>query len=187
MIRVGIVGATGYTALELIKILRHHPEVTLTRITSRDSVGFPIGQVHPELRHLELEFSALDVEDFENEVDFAFSCLPHAASAPIVERLLERNIKVVDFSADYRLDDQASFEGLYQVDHPRPQRLGSVPYGIPELFRSSIQSAKLVANPGCFPSSAILPLAPLLKNGLAPEVIIVDSKPESLVRDAKPI
>ena len=107
-----------------------------------------------------------DVDDFQTNVDFAFSCLPHAASAPIVEQLVASGIKTIDFSADYRLDDVESFEKLYEVTHPAPQRLGHVPYGIPELFESEIAKASLVANPGCFPSSVVIPLAPLLENKL---------------------
>ena len=178
MIRIGIIGATGYTALELIRILDRHPHARITRITSRESSGKQVGEVHSSLRHLaELEFKQYAFADFKQNVDFSFSCLPHAASAPIVEELVAGGIKTVDFSADYRLDDVASFEKWYEVDHPAPQRLGQVPYGIPELFESDIREAILVANPGCFPSSVVIPLAPIIKAGLIEtSSIIVDSK-----------
>lgn len=178
MIRVGIVGATGYTALELLKILFRHPEVEVTQLTSRDPSGPPLSQVHPGLRErLDLNLTSLDIDSFAQQVDCAFSCLPHAASAEIVCQLLDRDIKVVDFSADYRLNDVSTFEKWYAVNHPDPDRVGNVAYGIPELFRDSIKNAKLVANPGCFPSSALIPLAPLLQQGLIdPSPIIVDSK-----------
>ena len=178
MIRVGIVGATGYTAVELIKILLRHPDVTITQVTSRDETCPPLASVHTSLKErLDLNFCQLDIESFAAEVDCAFCCLPHAASAKIVSQLLEKNIKVVDFSADYRLNDVATFEQWYNVEHPDGQRVGNVAYGIPELFRDQIKTASLVANPGCFPSSALLPLAPLMQQGLIePSPIIVDSK-----------
>lgn len=178
MIRVGIVGGTGYTALELIKILLRHPDVCITKLTSRDESCPPLSEVHPQIREqLELNFSIFEIESFAEQVDFAFCCLPHAASAKIVKQLLERGIKVVDFSADYRLNDTATFEKWYEVEHPDANRVGSVPYGIPELFRSDIQNAELVANPGCFPSSALLPLVPLLSQSLIESTpVIIDSK-----------
>lgn len=178
MIRIGIVGATGYTALELLKILLKHPQVEVTQLTSRDEETPHLDAVHPALRgQLDLNLIPLDIHDFVQQVDCAFCCLPHAASAEIVGQLLDRGIKVVDFSADYRLNDVGTFEKWYQVRHPDAGRIGSVPYGIPEFFRQEIRTAQIVANPGCFPSSAILPLAPLLRADLIqPARIIVDSK-----------
>jgi N-acetyl-gamma-glutamyl-phosphate reductase len=178
MIRIGIVGATGYTALELLKLLLKHPDVQITRLTSRDEESPHLSSVHPSLRdQLDLNLVPLDIPDFVQAVDCAFCCLPHAASAEIVCQLLKHQIKVVDFSADYRLNDVASFEKWYAVKHPDPDRVGQVTYGIPEFFREQIKSADIVANPGCFPSSALLPLAPLLKSGLIQTTpIIVDSK-----------
>jgi N-acetyl-gamma-glutamyl-phosphate reductase len=178
MIRIGILGATGYTALELIKILLRHSEIEITRLTTRDTDAPHLDAVHPSLRgQLDLHLTPFDMIDFASAVDFAFCCLPHAASAEVVGPLLDQGLKVVDFSADYRLNDLATFEKWYGVKHPDPARVGTVAYGVPELFREQIQSASLVANPGCFPSSAILPLAPLLRSGLLQmSPIIVDSK-----------
>lgn len=178
MIRVGIVGGTGYTALELLKILLRHPEVEITQLTSRDPDSPSLAQVHPSLRQrLDTRFTQLDIESFADQVDCAFCCLPHAASAEIVCQLLKKGVKVVDFSADYRLNNVETFEKWYQVSHPDPDRVGNVAYGIPELFRESIKTADVVANPGCFPSSALIPLAPLLKSDLiTASPIIVDSK-----------
>ncbi|QEG23693.1 N-acetyl-gamma-glutamyl-phosphate reductase [Mariniblastus fucicola] len=177
-INVGIVGATGYTALELIKLLLRHPNVQITRITSRDESHPHLSDVHTSLRdRLDLRFEHLEMDRFPEGVDCVFCCLPHAASAAVVGQLLDANLKVIDFSADYRLNDVASFETWYGVEHPDAARIGSVAYGIPELFREQIKTSKLVANPGCFPSSAILPLAPLFKNGLVQSSpLIVDSK-----------
>ncbi len=178
MIRVGIVGATGYTALELLNILLRHPEVKVTQLTSRDESCPPLSAVHPGLRErLDLNFSPLEIDTFSAQVDCAFCCLPHAASAEIVSQLLAKGMKIVDFSADYRLNDVETFETWYQVRHPDAQRVGKIAYGIPELFRDQIKIAQLVANPGCFPSSALIPLAPLLKKSLIKaSPIIVDSK-----------
>lgn len=177
-INVGIVGATGYTALELMRLLLRHPHVNIARVTSRDESRPHIGQVHSSLRdRINLHCELLDLETFSDGVDCAFCCLPHAASAAVVGQLLDSGLKVVDFSADYRLNDVATFEKWYGVTHPDASRVGSVAYGIPELFRDDIQAATLVANPGCFPSSAILPLAPLFKAGLVKaDSVIVDSK-----------
>ena len=178
MIRIGILGATGYTALELLKILLRHPQVRITQLTTRDTDSPTVDMVHPLLRgQLELSLIPFEMNRFVNEVDCAFCCLPHAASAEVVGPLLDAGIKVVDFSADYRLNDVATFEKWYGVTHPDPSRVGQTPYGIPELFREQICGSSLVANPGCFPSSALLPLAPLLKqNLLSRSSIIVDSK-----------
>jgi N-acetyl-gamma-glutamyl-phosphate reductase len=178
MIRVGIVGATGYTALELLKILIQHPHAELTCLTSRDEESPHIDLVHPALRgQFDLKLARFELEAFVKAVDCAFCCLPHAASAEIVGQLVDRGVRVIDFSADYRFNSLATFEHWYQVKHPDPTRLGSVPYGIPEFFRQEIKSAQVVANPGCFPSSALLPLVPLLEQRLIQtRPIIVDSK-----------
>ena len=178
MVRVGIVGATGYTAYELIQIFLRHPNVLLTRLTSRSDAGKPVDSVHPALRdRTTLSFVDFELADFSNSVDCAFCCLPHAASSPIVKALVDRGIKTIDFSADYRLNDLASFTQWYQSEHADPNRLGQVPYVLPELFREQIRTAHLVANPGCFPTSAILPLAPLLRESrIDPADIVIDSK-----------
>lgn len=176
--RIGIVGATGYTASESLKLLLRHPHVELTRLTSRSDIGTPAEKVHPSLRgQVPLEFTEYSLEDFRGEVDVAFCCLPHAASSPIVKELADAGIRVIDFSADYRLDDLGSFETWYKAEHADPSRIGRVPYGLPEWFRDQIRTADVVANPGCFPTTAILALAPLVKAGLIdPEDIVVDSK-----------
>lgn len=178
MIRVGIIGATGYTALELIKLLLRHPNVEITKLTSRDESAPHLSQVHPCLRdRLDLNLSTLDTDHFVKDLDCVFCCLPHAASAEIIRQILPTGIRVIDFSADYRLNDFETFNQWYNVEHPDPDRVGEVPYGIPELFREKIREAQLVANPGCFPTSALLPLCPLVQNGMIEKSpIIVDSK-----------
>lgn len=178
MIRAGIVGATGYTAVELLRLLLRHPQVTVTRLTSRGDAGQPVAAIHPSLRDcIDLEICSYGIDDFAGAVDCAFCCLPHAASSPVVRELAERGLRVIDFSADYRLDSLAEFTAVYGAEHADPGRLGLVPYGLPELFREQIRSANVVANPGCFPTSAILPLVPLIREGLiATDDIVIDSK-----------
>ena len=178
MIRVGILGATGYTALEAIKILLRHPSVEITAVTSRQEAGEPIASIHRSLTgRLDLAFEASDIETIAAKTDVIFSCLPHGASAEQAVAFLRAGKRVVDFSADYRLDDLDTFRQWYGDHHPDPDRVGKVVYGLPELFRDRIASADLVANPGCYPTSAILPLAPFLRHGwVEPRGLVVDSK-----------
>lgn len=177
MTKIGILGATGYTALELIKLLLRHPEVEISVVTSRQA-GEPIANIHPQLvDRVDLSLENADVKELAGRVDCVFSCLPHAASAESVAPLVDAGVRVVDFSADYRLRDVATYEQCYGGTHPDPNRVGSTPYGLPEWFKPQIVEASLVANPGCYPTSAILALAPLLKEKLIrTEGIIVDSK-----------
>ena len=178
MTRIAILGATGYTALELIKILLRHPEAEIVAVTSRQEGQPPIAMVHPSLtERLDLRLEDLSPAEVAARAECVFSCLPHGASAAVIPSLLAAGARVVDFSADYRLNDPEVFAQWYGQKHNDPGRLGKVVYGLPELFRAQIVPAPLVANPGCYPTSAILPLAPLLKAGLIqPTDIIVDSK-----------
>ena len=180
MIRVAILGATGYTALELIKVLLNHPEVEITAVTSRQEGNPPIASVHPQLNaRIDLPLESLSSEEIAGRADCVFSCLPHGASAEAVGPLVDRGCKVIDFSADYRLKTLAEFEQWYGTDHHHPdaKRLGQVVYGLPELNHEEIAQAQLVANPGCYPTSANLALAPLLAGKLIePDGIVVDSK-----------
>lgn len=178
MTRVAILGATGYTALELIKILLRHPEVEIVAVTSRQEGQPPIAMIHPSLTgRLDLRLEDLSPAEIAARAECVFSCLPHGASAAVIGPLLEAGRRVIDFSADYRLNSADVYAEWYGQKHVDPDRLGKVTYGLPELFREQIASAALVANPGCYPTSAILPLAPLLKAGLIePSTIIVDSK-----------
>ncbi len=178
MVRIGILGATGYTALELIKLLLRHPEADIRVLTSRQEGNPHVASVHPSLTgRLDLNLQNIDATAVAKETDFVFCCLPHAASAQAVADLLEGGVKVCDFSADFRLNDVDSYHQWYGGEHPAPQYIGKTAYGLPELFHDQIKEAKLVANPGCFPTSAILPLAPLVHEDLIePTGIIVDSK-----------
>ena len=175
--KIAVIGATGYTALELLKILSRHPDAEVIIATSRQEDKLSLQDVHPSLTNsLNLPLTRMDVETIVSEADFAFSCLPHAASANTVRVLMSGGIKVVDFSADYRLNDVNIYEKWYGVEHPDGDRLGRVPYGLAELYRDEIRQANLVANPGCYPTSAILALAPLLREKLiSSNDIIVNS------------
>lgn len=178
MIRVGILGATGYTALELIKLLLRHPHAEITSLTSRQEGNPHVAMVHPQLAaRLDLRLQDTGPIAVAAKADCVFSCLPHGASATVVAQLLETKVRVVDFSADYRLDDAEVYAQWYGQKHPDPDRVGTVVYGLPEIFAEEIAPAKIVANPGCYPTSAILALAPLLSGGvISADDIIVDSK-----------
>jgi N-acetyl-gamma-glutamyl-phosphate reductase len=177
-IRVAIVGATGYTALESIKILLRHPRVKLSAITSRGDAGTPLDEVHPSLSGLtNLRLEPTDPDALKQTADVVFSCLPHGASSETVRTLHQAGLRVIDFSADFRLSSDTLYRKWYGDHHGWSEKLGNVPYGLPELFASQLQDATLVANPGCYPTSAILPLTPLVKEGVIEiEDIIVDSK-----------
>jgi N-acetyl-gamma-glutamyl-phosphate reductase len=178
MIKVAILGATGYTALEAIKILLRHPQAEIVAVTSRQEGKTPVSSVHPSLvSRLDLPLEDLSPEEVGTRADCVFGCLPHCASAEILPKVLAAGAKVVDFSADYRLDDAGTYLEWYGHDHPDAGRLGQTVYGLPELFREAIRQQPLVANPGCYSTSAILPLAPLVKSGLFETTdIIIDSK-----------
>ena len=178
MIKVGILGATGYTALELIKILLRHPHAEISLVTSRQDGRPPISSIHPQLtRRLDLMLEDIAPEEAAARVDCVFSCLPHAASATAVMKMLTTGTRVVDFSADYRLRDAATYAEWYGHKHPDPDRLGKVVYGLPELFRDQIVGSQLIANPGCYTSTSILALAPLLNRGKIKSTgIIIDAK-----------
>ncbi len=177
-IRVAIYGASGYTGLELLKLLARHPHVEVTTLTTRQENGQHIREVHPSLGSVfDLKLEKLSPVEVAARADAVFACLPHAASAEVVSTLLEQGLKVVDLSADYRLTDRAVYEEWYGVTHPDAGRLGKTPYGLPELYRDAIRGADLVANPGCYPTASILGLAPLLKAGvIEPDGITIDAK-----------
>ena len=178
MTRIAILGAAGYTALELIKILLRHPGVEIVTLADRLDGEPHVASIHPSLTgRLDLCLETLTPAEISARADCVFGCLPHGVSSSFIPKLLDGGARVVDFSADYRLNDPEVFAKWYDQKHGDPDRLGKVVYGLPELFREGIIDAPLVANPGCFPTCAALPLAPLLKAGLIEtEGIIIDSK-----------
>ncbi len=177
-IKVGIVGATGYTALEAARILSSHPSAEVVAATSRTDAGKPLSQVHPSLcGRIDIAIETLDARSLAERCDLVMCCLPHGASAKTVRELVTHGTRVVDFSADFRLSSVEVYEKWYGVTHPWPERVGNTAYGLPEFFADQIRDADVVANPGCYPSSAILPLAPLVQAGLVDSAdVIVDSK-----------
>ena len=169
--KVGIINVTGYAGVELARLLYQHPEVKLTSVTGRSAAGQKLGTVFPHLTSVDLT-----IEAELGEVELAFSAMPHQESAKEVIPLLKRGIKVVDISADFRLKDATEYPSWYGFAHPAPELLKQAVYGLPELYQSQIASARLVANPGCYPTGAILALAPAVKAGLIEPDIIIDSK-----------
>lgn len=178
MVDVAILGATGYTALELIKILLKHPQVRITALTSRQDGAPPIHAVHPSLYgRLELHCADLSAEQVVERAKFIFCALPHGASMAAVPGMLSAGARVVDLSADYRLSDPGVYESWYGLVHTDPTRLGRTVYGLPEIWAEQIPQAELIANPGCYTSTAILGLAPLLSAGyIEPTGICIDAK-----------
>ena len=171
MFNVAIIGASGYTGGELLRMLLNHPEVEVTDITSRQYDGTPAHKIHPHIRDSGLVFKNKSPSDLD--ADVVFTATPHGASMKIVPEILETGAKVVDLSGDYRYRDTAVYEKWYGMEHTDKEHKGS--FGLPELYRDEIKKADLVANPGCFPTGAILSSYPLVKNNLV-ERIIIDSK-----------
>ena len=170
--KVGIINVTGYSGSELARLLYSHPEVRITSVTGRSAAGQKLGEVFPHLSDLDMVITP----ELDGSLDLAFSALPHKASAEAIIPLLEDGIKVVDISADFRLRKLSDYEEWYGVTHPGPQYLEEAVYGLTELNRSGVAQARLVANPGCYPTSAILALAPAVREGLIEPDIVVDSK-----------
>jgi N-acetyl-gamma-glutamyl-phosphate reductase len=169
--RIAIINVTGYAGAELARLLAGHPGVQLTSVTGRSEAGKKINEVFPHLCDMDLP-----IEDELGEADLVFSALPHKASAEALVPLVKAGTKVIDISADFRLKNPHAYEDWYDFTHPAPELLPEAVYGLPELHRSEIAAAKLVANPGCYPTSAILALAPAVQEGLIEKDIIVDSK-----------
>ncbi|MCH7714128.1 MAG: N-acetyl-gamma-glutamyl-phosphate reductase, partial [Chloroflexi bacterium] len=171
-VKVGILNVTGYAGAELVRILYQHPEVEITCVTGRSEAGKQLGDVFPHLSALDMTIEP----ELTGSLDLVFSALPHKASAEAVIPLLEQGVKVVDISADFRLKQADEYEEWYGVAHPDPTYLEEAVYGLTELHQDDVRQARLVANPGCYPTSAILAMAPAVKHGLIEPDIIIDSK-----------
>ncbi len=169
--KVGIINVTGYAGVELARLLHHHPEVVLTSLTGRSAAGQRLDRVFPHLSGIDLT-----IEAELGDVELAFSAMPHKESAQEVISLLERGLKVVDLSADFRLKDAGEYPTWYGFTHPAPELLKQAVYGLTELYRSQVGAAQLVANPGCYATGAILALAPAVKEGITGADIVIDSK-----------
>lgn len=177
-IKVGIVGGTGYTGVELLRLLSIHPNVELHVITSRGEAGLPVADMFPSLRgYVDLVFSDPAQANL-TDCDVVFFATPHGVAMNQAKELLNAGVKIIDLAADFRLQDTAVFEKWYKMPHSCPDVLQAAVYGIPELYREKIKTANVIGNPGCYPTTVLLGLAPLLKNAWldfsAP--IVADSK-----------
>ncbi len=177
MIRVGIVGGTGYTGVELIRLLVAHPDVELSVITSRAEAGNPVADMFPNLRgHVDLNFQIPGLEVL-HDCDVVFFATPNGTAMGMVPGLLEAGIKVIDLAADFRLKDPTEWKQWYGLEHTCPEILDEAVYGMPEINREAIKSARIIANPGCYPTAVTLGLAPLLEQGLVDDQhLIADAK-----------
>ena len=177
-IKVGVVGATGYTGEELVRILAGHPQAELAYVSGKEDREVKIQTIFPYLKNrLNLECKAFSIEEACEKCELVFLSLPHTVSMQFASRFLKMKKKVVDVSADYRLKDPEIYEKFYKSQHKDVSNLRSAVYGLPEIYREKIKTAVLVANPGCYPTGAILGLLPGLKKGVFdPQSIVVDAK-----------
>ena len=179
MVKIGIIGASGYGGSELLRFLVNHPgELQVALCTSETYAGQCIGSVLPNLRgFLSAKFEALDLDSLKERVDVVVLAVPHKVAMSFVPKILAQGLRIVDFSADYRLADAETYEAWYHVEHTSASLMAQSVYGLPERYRDCIRSAQLVANPGCYPTSAILAAMPFVKHGVVElDSIIVDSK-----------
>lgn len=171
-VKAGIINVSGYAGVELARLLYRHPKLKLVSVTGRSTAGKMLGEVFPHLGNIELEITG----EIDPAVDVVFSAMPHKESVSVLLPLIQKGMTVVDISADFRLKKANLYEEWYGFTHPVPDLLKQAVYGLPELYRSKIKQTKLVANPGCYPTSAILAMTPAAKNGLIEKDIIFDSK-----------
>ncbi len=178
--KVGIVGASGYSGEELVGLLLRHPHAELGFVTSRQYAGQSLASIFPRFAIFpgaeKIQFTEPDPERMAAEAEIAILALPHGVASEYALPLLDKGVRVIDLSADFRLDDPAVYKEFYGADHPAPEMLAESVYGLPEVYRSSIKDARLVASPGCYPTSILIPCLPLLKAGLIQATsIIADS------------
>ncbi|HHW11767.1 MAG TPA: N-acetyl-gamma-glutamyl-phosphate reductase [Firmicutes bacterium] len=179
MFKVGIVGANGYTGGELIRLLHKHPEATIHALASRSQAGRPAWELFPTLHGTALgQATILDLNDPRlSECDLVFLAVPHGVAAEMTPGFLAAGVKVIDLGADFRFKDPALYEAWYKIPHPAPELLAEAVYGLPEINRAAIRGARLVGNPGCYPTAILLGVAPLLVHDLlASPLIIADGK-----------
>ncbi len=176
-VQVGIVGGTGYTGVELLRNLASHPSVEVTMITSRSEDGVAVADMYPNLRGIyDLQFSVPNIEQLKT-CDVVFFATPHGVAMSMAKALIEHGVKVIDLAADFRIEDLALWEKWYGMTHTGADLMTDVVYGLPEYYRSRIKEAKIIANPGCYPTSILLGILPLLKAGLVETTsIIADGK-----------
>ena len=177
MVSVGIVGGTGYTGVELLRLLVAHPEVEIANITSRGNAGTPVTGMFPSLNgFISMSFSEPDVQALSG-CDIVFFATPNGTAMEMVPQLLDKNTRVIDLAADFRLKDAAVWQRYYGTEHACPELLAEAVYGLPEINREQIKTAKLVANPGCYPTAVSLGFLPLIaNNAIALDSLIADAK-----------
>ncbi|MCK5387338.1 MAG: N-acetyl-gamma-glutamyl-phosphate reductase [Gammaproteobacteria bacterium] len=177
MIKVGIVGGTGYTGVELLRLLAAHPEVEIQAITSRSEKGLPVADMYPNLRgHLDLAFSEPDMAVLK-KCDLVFFATPNGIAMTMARELVDAGVKVIDLAADFRIKDIKEWSKWYGMEHACPELVEQAVYGLPEVNRAEIKNAQLIANPGCYPTAVQLGLLPLIENGLI--------ETDNLIADAK--
>jgi N-acetyl-gamma-glutamyl-phosphate reductase len=178
--KVGLVGVTGYTGMELMRLLQTHDHFELVRVTSRAEAGKKLHDIYPFMLGMDngnLTITEPDADDLAQACDLVFLAVPHRTAMEIAAVLLEKGLKVVDLSADFRLRDKDEYEHWYACDHTQCELLDKAVYGLPELYAEKVATAQLVANPGCYPTSAILGLYPALEEGfILKSGIVIDSK-----------
>src|SRR5258708_27049558 len=190
-VKVGIVAAAGYSGEELARLLLSHPHAELTVATSRQYAGQTLAQVFPRFAHhpkaKDIRFTKPDFATLAKEAEVVFLALPHGVSAEFAVPLLKQGIRVIDLSADFRLKSAAAYQEFYAHDHPAPELLAKSVYGLPEIYRAAIKSAALVASPGCYPTSILLPILPLLRAGLIKSTGIIADSLSGLTRAGRKV
>ena len=171
-VKIAILNITGYAGLNLARILHGHPSVEIISVTGRSDAGKQLSEIFPHMDALDIKIE----QEVSKDVDLIFSCLPHSASASVLEPFIRKGVKVIDLSADFRLNNSSEYESWYKTEHPCPQYLSDAVYGLPELHSVEISSAKLIASPGCYATASILGLAPIVESGALSGDIIIDAK-----------
>lgn len=177
MINVGVIGATGYVGIEIVRLLQNHPQVNITSVVSQSFVGQKISDIYPNLRNVfDLDCQSLDIDKITSNADILITALPHGISKEVIPQLIKKGKRVIDHSGDFRYKSVEVYEKWYGIKHEMPHLLDISTYGLPELHRASIKDAKIVGNPGCYPTCSILGIAPLLANNIIEtKNIIIDA------------
>jgi N-acetyl-gamma-glutamyl-phosphate reductase len=177
MINIGVIGATGYVGAEIVRLLNNHPDFNISSVVSRCYVGQKYSDVYPTLKNIfDMECVELDIDKISKDTDIFITALPHGVSKEVIPQLVAKGKRVIDHSGDFRYKSVEVYEKWYKTSHGMPELLDVSVYGLPELYKEKIKNAVIVANPGCYPTSSILGLAPLLKNKIiSTDNIIVDA------------
>lgn len=177
MVNVGIIGATGYVGIEMVRLLQNHPNINITSVVSQSFVGSKISDIYPNLKNVfDMECSSLDIDKISADADILITALPHGVSHEVIPKFIAKGKRVLDHSGDFRYKSVEIYEKWYGIKHSMPELLKKSVYGLPEIYREQIKDAQLVANPGCYPTCSILGIAPLIKNNLIEKQnIIIDA------------